>query len=124
MRAFLSALHAIELRDSELDPEWKFLIACSPILSAIPARVIVANKGRRSFRTLLDGLGITRAFDPLPFGFGRARPVDFSGKNFYLQHATVDELRDYFLLLPGEVAARVRERSPGLVRTILGDRDS
>jgi hypothetical protein len=34
--------------------------------------------------------------DYIPFGYGRARPIDFSGEHFYGQHWTRDELEKLF----------------------------
>jgi len=89
---FLRNYEEIQLSDKLLSPEWKFVIATwRPF-------VWVANMGltRLGFvRRLMLATAERFLFQTLPFGHGRARPIDFKDRFFYFQHGTEDELTAY-----------------------------
>lgn len=99
---FASRLKAVGIPDRLLSPEDKFSIASSRFLPAdIGARILrlVNMKGNSDIRWLFHKF--FSDYQHLPFGFGRARPIDFSKPFFYFQHGSDSELRQYVELLGG-----------------------
>lgn len=87
---FLNRLLSFSETDREMAPELKFALATSPLLTACwpVLRWRKRKKWVRLFRK-------RPSFDLLPFGSGRARPIDFSEPFFYFQHGTREELAAY-----------------------------
>lgn len=90
MAPFLSRLLAIPQADNQIGPETKFHIAASGVLSALPKAPLAWSHGvtRRLLRPF-------RAYDFLPVGYGRTRPIDFGTPQFYFQHGSAAELAAY-----------------------------
>lgn len=99
IRRFLSALHAIDYSDKQVAPENKFMLAASRF---IPRPVIgfaeytenrkLWGAGLRIFAAIC---ALSKNYEVLPFGYGRARPINFADDVFYFQHGTADELAQY-----------------------------
>jgi len=99
MRRFLSALHAIQYTDRQIEPELKFMYAASnfkhlPLLGLMSwdqPRLL-----RRASTIMLHRLmPFIREFEILPFGYGRVRPINFDDKLFYFQQGSVAEIERY-----------------------------
>jgi len=101
MRRFLSRLHDIDMEDRSLAPEQKFHIAVAGRFSYILLRffreriVTIPRIGKRMAPLYPRILELTKNYETWPFGYGRARPIDFSNENFYFQHGTTEELNAY-----------------------------
>jgi len=88
---FLNNIARIRRPDSEVTPEWKFCFATKRWLSSLAN--ISPWIARSVFRVFFpDGRG---AFDKVPFGYGRSRPVNMNKKFFYFQHGTAEEIDAY-----------------------------
>lgn len=100
---FIYEYCSIESKDSEISPEYKFAIACTPFLRLFPEVAFknvdngnLLSKIFAKFSFILSNSCFSEA-KPLPFGYGRVRPIDFSDEFFYFQHGSEKELFDYFL---------------------------
>lgn len=92
LRGFVRNLCAIDSKDCELSPEWKFVCALWPPF------VFAANRGflsNRKTRERVLKFARNRFFEHLPFGVGRARPIQFVDDFFYFQHGTQDEITQF-----------------------------
>lgn len=96
---FLKCLSRISYPDREFSPEMKFAVAASPIWRIFPnffIRVIL-TKGllgklvKKAF--FLVSNSSLSGYQPLPFGYGRARPINHDDEFYYFQHGSVEELR-------------------------------
>jgi hypothetical protein len=99
LRRFLSALHAIEYSDKQIAPEHKFMFAASRLLPA-PVLRLAAHTPRNAIwraRTRLFSMicALAGAYEVLPFGYGRVRPIDFDDEVFYFQHGSAEEISQY-----------------------------
>jgi hypothetical protein len=112
MQDFVSRLHAIQHRDSDFFPEWKFLCGASSLLASLPVWLLLAAHRRRLLLTVLRSMGEWHAFDVLPFGYGRARPVNFESPFFYFQQGSLEEIKKYCAMLPQETLQRVLKKAP------------
>jgi len=97
---YLTRLLAIESKDSVIIPEMKTVLASSYILSKLPEFLFkhymksdILNRRRRILARKLTNK--FSGFDHVPFGFGTARPIDFSSENFYFQHGSKAELKSF-----------------------------
>lgn len=100
---FLRNYQAIQLTDKELSPEWKFLFAANRLAKYLPSSWLksVANDRENFYleklrRATVKFIRLFDRFGLLPFGYGRARPIDFNQSHFYFQHGSSEEL-DQFL---------------------------
>jgi hypothetical protein len=98
---FLKRYSNIKATDSEISPEYKFAIATSAILRFIPEfffkkldKKTLISKCVAKFVFHITN-GPLAEFQPLPFGFGRARPLDFNSEFMYFQHGEQLELEQY-----------------------------
>ncbi|WP_270804867.1 hypothetical protein [Aeromonas sp. QDB66] len=94
---FLSNYSKIKATDNKVSPEIKFAISCSNYAKVytylMNSRYSIANRlGLKLIKHFLRKMIDETA---LPFGFGRARPIDFSEKNYYFQHGTLEEIELY-----------------------------
>ena len=85
-RAFLDGMDKIREGDREVSPEVKFARLKWDL---VPERI--GPLRLRSWRRLTGRLW----YDRLPFGYGRARPIDWNQPHFYFQHGTREELERY-----------------------------
>lgn len=98
---FVNDLNKISLSDCQFSPEMKFAVAASPIFRFFPnfAAQLILRKGflGRVCRKLFFRLSNSSlsGYQALPFGYGRARPINFDDEYYYFQHGTAEELRDY-----------------------------
>lgn len=97
---FLARLYLIKYNDSLISPEKKFALATSPLFSFIPKVIFVRPKSKilaklfwRFQNKLAQCLG---SYDYLPIGYGRDRPIDMTKDMYYFQHATKEELDEYY----------------------------
>lgn len=107
IRPFLANLHQLAIGDRFLQPEFKFMIAQSQV-RRLPVWVHRAASyhawyilRRLAYRTLSKAAYLSRGYQVLPFGYGRARPIDFSADCFYFQQASQEELDSYKALMDG-----------------------
>ncbi len=97
---FIYSFNKIKARDSQIAPETKFAIAATPILQYLPEKFFmkmedntkIGNFLKRVIWKLID---MFRDFDYIPFGYGRARPINFNDSYFYFQHGENSELEKY-----------------------------
>jgi len=97
---YLDRLLAIKAADCEIIPEMKTVLASSKILSRLPEVIFrrytnsefINDYRKRLVRKLIS---LFSGFDDVPFGFGVARPIDFSSENFYFQHGSKAELKSF-----------------------------
>lgn len=99
IRHFLSALHAINYSDKQIAPEHKFMFAASRFL---PSPLLALAEFREAPKLRRAGLllfalacSLSKNYEVLPFGYGRARPINFNDDAFYFQHGTADEVSRY-----------------------------
>lgn len=97
---FIRNFNSINARDSEISPEMKFAIATSLPLRLIPEWMYKKMKsdtllGELCKRLIWKCFQIFQGFDDVPFGYGRARPIDFDATHFYFQHGEKEELEIY-----------------------------
>ncbi|MHA0914286.1 hypothetical protein ACR9H8_05920 [Kosakonia cowanii] len=97
---FLARLYLIKYDDSQISPEKKFALATSPFFNFIPKFIFVRPKSKlltriiwRFQNKLAQYLG---RYDYLPIGYGRDRPIDMTKDFYYFQHASKDELNEYY----------------------------
>ncbi|MDP8984902.1 MAG: hypothetical protein M3N97_07605 [Pseudomonadota bacterium] len=99
IRRFLSALHAIDYSDKQVAPEHKFMFAASRALPGAMIKLAEYTeipKLRSAGVRLFDGIcRLSRNYALLPFGYGRARPINFGDDAFYFQHGSAEELSQY-----------------------------
>jgi hypothetical protein len=98
---FLKRLRNIELKDKELAPEIKFILASSRILSVLPASLFQHLNdqnfvGRCLQRIVRWSSKKGLSYDHLPIGYGRTRPINFDEQYYYFQHGTEEELAKHF----------------------------
>ena len=93
---FIKNFTSIKSIDYNVSPETKFAISTSKILQLLPENLFfdihTENLKNRVLWKLFDKL---KGYTPLPFGYGRVRPINFNDKYFYFQHATNEELKNY-----------------------------
>jgi hypothetical protein len=99
IRKFLSALHAINYSDKQIAPEHKFMFAASRFL---PSSLLALAEFREAPKLRRAGLllyaaacSLSKNYAVLPFGYGRARPINFNDDAFYFQHGTEAEVAQY-----------------------------
>ncbi len=99
---FISNYRRIRLSDREMSPEWKFLFAANKLARHLPDAVLsflASNRPMGPGEWVRRGcVRVLRKFDDfalIPFGYGRSRPIDFSDKNYYFQHGSMDELAEF-----------------------------
>jgi len=93
---FIKHFNNIKSIDNKISPETKFAIACSPILRCLPERLFKEIHQENFKNKIVWKLfKLFQGFDDLPFGYGRARPIDFSDAYFYFQHGDKKELEHY-----------------------------
>lgn len=97
---FIERFTSIKSRDVEISPEMKFWMASHRWTTYLPERIFqdaaedilpFGIMGR--LRHLLTTRG--RNFEVLPFGYGRARPINFNDHFYYFQHGSNSELEHY-----------------------------
>jgi hypothetical protein len=99
IRKFLSRLHAIDVSDRFIEPEFKFMYAATS-LNFLPFMLLL-NRARpewlrHPFAQIARRLFYSfREYETLPFGYGRIRPINFDDDHFYFQHGSVEELQAY-----------------------------
>lgn len=113
---FVKRFCAIDARDCEISPEIKFAIATSKVLSMLPTWVYkIDGKAGPSVdlrRRFLDVMfKIFRGFDEVPFGYGRARPIDFDSEFFYFQHGSFEEIDQFDKRFRSEDSPKARNLS-------------
>lgn len=92
----IQRLNAMPETDNEICPEDKLHIVCSKGPPSLHAAVY-----KRAEKSALFGwwdwqfFKYLTAYDLLPIGYGRARPVKFEDDMFYFQHGTSEELARY-----------------------------
>lgn len=87
----IATYYAIPYNDREVTPELKFAYALSSFVAKL-------RLPPRHFANLIRKRGWANPlaqYCPLPFGYGRAKPVSFSDRYYYFQHASQDELKEY-----------------------------
>jgi len=95
---FLKNLSRISYPDSEFSPEMKFAVAASPIFRLFPNCAIniflKKNFLGKLFKKLFFWLSNSSlsGYKAFPFGYGRARPINFDDEYYYFQHGSVEEL--------------------------------
>lgn len=99
MRRFLSNMHAIDLSDKLLSPEFKFMYAAS-LVRHLPILSLLSYDRSRWIRHPLMQLaiklsGALRQYEIMPFGYGRLRPINFDDPVFYFQHGSAEEIATY-----------------------------
>jgi hypothetical protein len=114
MRAFLAGLHRIASRDAVVCPEWKFVLAALGLHGGLIERLLATVRGRALLQKSLGVLIQSMAYDVLPIGFGRSRPLDFHRDHGYFQHGSVAEVSAYLRILPGPIREAALERWPAL----------
>ena len=98
---FIKSFNAIKARDNEISPEMKFAIAASLPLRLVP-EVVYKYMGKGTImskivkRIFWPIFSFFKGFDNIPFGYGRARPINFDSRHFYFQHGNKEELNSYF----------------------------
>lgn len=97
---FLANIYLTHYSDSEINPEKKFALATSKFFKLIPKFIFITPKHKlmkkltwRMQNILCRVIG---SYDYLPVGFGRDRPINFKSKYYYFQHASKDEMNEYF----------------------------
>lgn len=97
---FIERYMAISCSDRELSPEQKFVIATSrfPCLLLSYVCRIKDRRRRKLLRRFCN-------FDPLPVGYGRSRPINFSDRFYYFQHGSREEIECYLEQTPVESLA-------------------
>lgn len=87
---FLSSLLSLNVRDSELSPENKFVYATSFTQTLLDFfySCLTQKKAQKLAQRF-------KHFDYLPIGYGRKRPINFSDEYYYFQHGTIEELESY-----------------------------
>ena len=89
---FLANLAALRMRDGELSPEWKFLIASfSPFVHLAN----VAWPTNKKIRKQILRMAKRRFFDDLPVGSGRVRPIPRDCDYWYFQHGSAEEIASF-----------------------------
>lgn len=93
---FIKNFNNIKSTDNEISPETKFAMATSPVLGVLP-EFLFRNIHQNSFKNkvLWKLFKLFQGFENLPFGYGRARPIEFSDRHFYFQHGNIDELHEF-----------------------------
>lgn len=99
IRKFISRLHAIELSDKQIEPEFKFMHAATKA-RALPVLPFLSYDRPRWVRHPMAQIAMHlfyafREYETLPFGYGRIRPINFDDSQFYFQHGSVEELQAY-----------------------------
>jgi hypothetical protein len=99
IRKFLSALHAINFTDRQIQPEFKFMYAASK-MKHFPLLGLVSWDNNRLIRRastimLHRAMPFLKEYEILPFGYGRIRPINFSDELFYFQQGNLDEITAY-----------------------------
>ncbi|MDX7806852.1 hypothetical protein ACW5XE_18730 [Aeromonas caviae] len=99
--SFLAKLLSMNYKDSMIMPERKFALATSPYNYLAFLFIKMKNKFllKATYRLQSNILKWSRKYNYLPVGYGRDRPIKFNDKYFYFQHATKDELQEYFKLI-------------------------
>ena len=97
---FISNFLSLNYRDDEIPAEVKFALSSSPLYKIIPKwlfKGILPGTiiGRVTYRLQMMAAKQIANFDPVPFGSGRDRPINFSDDFLYFQHASKDELNEY-----------------------------
>lgn len=98
---FVSHLQTIKAKDCEISPEMKFAIASNYILRLLPESVYIYVEKNNLFAKFIKKIifkisnSFVSDYQPLPFGFGRVRPINFTDEYLYFQHASKDELDIY-----------------------------
>ncbi|MFV7770802.1 hypothetical protein [Shewanella marisflavi] len=98
---FISRYCSIKSKDSEISPEYKFAIVCSPLLRILPECFFKNIDNGSLFSKIVARLTFCLAnslFSQaklLPYGYGRVRPIKFSDDFLYFQHGNEKEL-DYY----------------------------
>lgn len=96
VRRFMHRIHQIDFSDKEVSPEEKFHIAASRGAPRLLAGVHRRAGSGALFKWLdWQAWKYLRDYDVLPFGYGRARPIDFGDAFFYLQHGDRAEIDSY-----------------------------
>jgi hypothetical protein len=96
--SFIKNLSKIEFKDSELSPEMKFAIAASPVLRLLPLFIIKVLTQKTFISRMVWKVffiisnSYLGGFQPLPFGYGRSRPINHEDTFYYFQHGTEDEI--------------------------------
>jgi hypothetical protein len=99
IRKFLSAINQINYTDRQIGPELKFMYAAS-LLNSLPLIGLFSYDNprivwRSSSKLFTFLMSILKQYSYLPFGYGRARPINFSDDIFYFQQGSVDEISAY-----------------------------
>ncbi|OCH14219.1 hypothetical protein [Aliivibrio fischeri] len=87
--------------DNKISPELKFAVAATPILRLVPEFVFKGLDNPTFSSRVINKLVFTIVnsklsnYQPLPFGFGRVRPINFDDQFFYFQHGDDIELSAY-----------------------------
>ncbi|KZN51373.1 hypothetical protein [Pseudoalteromonas luteoviolacea] len=99
---FIAQLCRISAKDCEISPEYKFAIASSKILSVMPECFFKGIEKGTFLQKVLAKMTFYFANTDfmsdsslLPFGYGRARPINFNDDYFYFQHGDESELNNY-----------------------------
>lgn len=97
---FLSNLYSIKYTDNQINPEKKFALASSRFFKIIPKYLFISPNNKflkkltwRVQNTLCKFIG---NYQYLPIGYGRDRPIIFSDDYYYFQHATKEEINEYY----------------------------
>ena len=102
-RAFLDGYDRVRESDREISPEVKF----ARLRYDWAAARIGGPRWQRRWWRLTRG----RWYDILPFGYGRARPIDWEQPYFYFQHGSREEVEIYAEKTGFGVSAGLTDRS-------------
>ncbi|WP_299261800.1 hypothetical protein [uncultured Kushneria sp.] len=97
---FLKAYARIKATDEVITPEMKFAIASTKIAQWLPEKFFYQKDYSTFKNKLINKLQYWlfkygKGYDVLPFGFGRAKPVNFNDRYGYFQHGDDQELQRY-----------------------------
>lgn len=96
---FINNFFKIHYKDKEISPEVKFAIASSSLLTIYPNAVCKLLSQKKLVGIILRKLFLIfersrfRGWESLPFGYGRARPINHSDQYYYFQHGTDEEIK-------------------------------
>lgn len=91
----------IGYRDNEVSPEIKFAIASPSLLSLFPNVLCSFLNKKNLFGKLLRIIfslferSNLRGWESLPFGYGRARPINHDDEFYYFQHGREEEIGEF-----------------------------
>jgi hypothetical protein len=109
-KKFLSRLHCLNPKDSELSPEWKFLVASSNLFYIFNCFYQLCPKKYYRYlnKILIHPLYLLTNPNYLKVKYGRSRPINFNSDYLYFQHGERNEIFSYINSLDFELIKKIK----------------